>query len=200
MRTSRLVCAAVAAVWVGLLAAPAHATAGPAITGITIDSQACAGVCFHLAVDDPTAGTITLKLTGHRPGTADWVDTGVQHVTVTVVPGQTSYQDCFGDVSSLIAGKGFNSLRIEFVSSTLPNLNGTTTKSASFMCSGGSGGSGGSGSGSGSTSGSNSTTPTAALADTGGIDLRFALAGIVIMAAGLVLLVASFARRRGQRA
>src|SRR5262245_23048823 len=137
MRTWRLVCAAAVAAWVGLVAAPAHAAGGPAITGITIDSGACAGICFHMAVENPTAGTVTLELTGHRPGAGDWVDTGAPHVTLSIVPGQAGYRDCFGDVSSFIAGKGFNSLRIEVVSSTVPDLSGTTTKSASFTCTGG---------------------------------------------------------------
>lgn len=39
---------------------------------------------------------------------------------------------------------------------------------------------------------------TTALADTGGIDLRFALAGIVVMAAGLVLLLAALVRRQAR--
>ncbi|HEY1320509.1 MAG TPA: hypothetical protein VGF32_09700 [Streptosporangiaceae bacterium] len=214
MKTLRLLGAAAVAAWLALGAAPAHATGSPAITGIAIDSQACANVCFQLAVENPAAGTITLKLNGHRPGPGDWVDTGAPHVTVTIVAGQATYRDCFGDVSSFIAGKGFNSLRVEVASSTVPGLDGTTTKSGSFTCTGGSGsgggsggggsggggsgggGSGGSGSGAGSGSGSGEA---AALAPTGGFDYRLLLAGVAILVAGLALLFTTIIRPAHRR-
>lgn len=206
-RPLKLLGGVAAAVWMALAAVPAHASSNPAITDIAVESQACANICFRVTVDNPAAGTITLRLTGHTPGGGDdWVDVGAPHVTLDIAAGKTSYEGCFGDVSQLIAGKGFNSLRIDVLSSTVPNLEGTTTKSASFTCSSGSGGgsgggssggsgggsSGGSGGGSGQgSSGSTSTT----LAATGGFDYGFLLIGLLVLVGGLALFVIT-ARRR----
>ena len=198
MRTLRLLWAAAAAGWMGLVALPAQADSGSAVTGIAIESQACTNVCFQLTVDNPTAGTITLRLTGHTPGGGDdWVDVGAPQVTLDIVPGQTSYQACFGDVSQFIANKGFNSLRIDIVSWTVPNLAGTTTKSASFTCTGGSGGSSaGGGSGAGTSGSGGSSTAGAALAATGGFEHPLLLIGLPILVGGLALLLVTARGRR----
>src|SRR5262249_50182893 len=120
------VCAAFA-----LLTATAYATIAPTVS--SIDTQGCANdmVCVTLTVDNPVAGTITLKLTGHTPGSSVFVDTGAE-LMFTIVPGTTKYTGCFANVSSFVAGQGFNTLRVEFKSSDIANLNGTTTKSVSF--------------------------------------------------------------------
>jgi hypothetical protein len=194
LRTLKLVGVAVVAACMGLVAMPAYAASTPAVTGpIVIQSQACANVCFQLTVDNPTAGTITLRLTGHTPGGGDeWVDVGAPHVPVTIVAGQTSYQGCFGDVSQFIANKGFNSLRIDIVSWSFPELEGNTTKSGSFTCTGGSSPtptpSGGVGGGGGGT----------ALASTGGFNYPILLIGLSILAGGLVLLFVTAGKRMRQ--
>jgi hypothetical protein len=128
-----MACAAAGAAVMGLLAVPAQADS-PAITQIQLDMNPppCGGICVTLTVTNPVAGTITLKVTGHTPG-SDFVDTGA-FKTVTIVPGQTTYDVCFDDVTQLIAGQGFNTLRVEFESSTISPLDGTTTKSDSFNC------------------------------------------------------------------
>src|SRR5215472_9830507 len=119
------VCAAFA-----LSAGPVHADSEPTIAAI--DTQGCADdrVCVTLTVDNPVAGSITLKLTGHTPGSSVFVDTGAE-LSFTIVPAQTTYTNCFEDVSSFIE-PDFNTLRVEFKSSDIANLNGTTTKSVSF--------------------------------------------------------------------
>jgi hypothetical protein len=119
-------------VWVGLLsAAPVQADSTPAIA--SIDAQGCANdaVGVTLTVDNPVAGTITLELTGHTPGSSVFVDTGAR-LSFTIVPGTTTYTNSFQNVSSFTAGKDFNTLRVEFASSDIANLGGTTVKSVSF--------------------------------------------------------------------
>jgi uncharacterized membrane protein YgcG len=206
-RPLKWICAVLTGVWMALASSPAHAADNPAITSIAVDSKACANVCFVVSVDNPAPGTITLRLTGHTPsGGSEWVDIGAPHVVLDIVSGTPSYRACFGDVSQLIAGKGFNSLRVDVVSSTVPGLTGTTTKSDSFSCTGGSGGSGGGSGGSGgsgSSGGGSSTTgggtSTAALANTGGFDYRFPLIGLPVLASGLLLLVLTASGRRLSR-
>src|SRR5215472_1993693 len=109
---------------------PVWADSNPAIA--SIDTQGCADdkVCVTLTVANPAAGTITLKLTGHTPGSSVFVDTGAELV-FTIVPGTTTYTACFEDVSSFLE-PDFNTLRVEFKSSDIANLNGTTTKSVAF--------------------------------------------------------------------
>src|SRR5262249_49496692 len=65
------------------------------------------------------------------PGSSVFVDTGAA-LSFTIVPGTTMYTGCFENVSSFVAGKDFNTLRVEFASSDIANLNGTTTKSVDF--------------------------------------------------------------------
>jgi len=213
--------AVVTAIWMMLSWAPAHADSLPSISSIVADQDTpCANVCFTVDVANPVAGTITLMLTGHVAGTGDvWPDTGAPHFTLTIAPGTTSYHACFGDVSQFLAGKNFNTTRIAVVASTIPGLQGTTSKSNSFNCVAGSGGSGSSGdysgsggsggssggslsggSSSGSASGSGSgSSSTTALANTGGFDYRFVLAGLSLLFAGLGLLLVPAARRRFSR-
>src|SRR5262249_20088361 len=52
-------------------------------------------------------------------------------LTFTIVPGTTTYTACFENVHSFIE-PDFNTLRVEFKSSDIANLEGTTTKSVSF--------------------------------------------------------------------
>src|SRR5437660_8654222 len=113
-----------------LPAAMVHASSDPAI--VSIGTQGCADdhVCVTLEVANPVAGTITLELTGHTPASPDFVDTGAR-LTFTIVPGTTTYMACFDNVASFVE-PDFNTLRVEFASSDIPNLQGTTTKSDSF--------------------------------------------------------------------
>src|SRR5262245_5914504 len=115
---------------VALSAGPVHADSEPTI--VSIATQGCANdrVCLTLTVDNPVAGTITLKLTGHTPGSSVFVDTGAE-LSFTIVPGTTTYTACFENVSAIIE-PDFNFLRVEFKSSDIANLNGTTTKSDDF--------------------------------------------------------------------
>src|SRR5262249_48444964 len=115
---------------VALSAGPVHAQGAPTIA--SIDTQGCANdrVCVTLTVDNPVAGTITLKLTGHTPGSSVFVDTGAE-LSFTIVPGTTTYTACFENVSSFVE-PDFNFLRVEFKSSDIANLQGTTTKSVTF--------------------------------------------------------------------
>lgn len=131
MKTLRLLGALAVAAMVALPAALVHATSGPTI--VSIDTQGCADdkACVTLTVDNPVAGTITLELTGHTPGSPVFVDTSAR-LSFTIVPGTTTYTGCFENVSSFTAGNAFNTLRVEFASSDIPNLQGTTTKSDSF--------------------------------------------------------------------
>ena len=131
MKIPRLLGALAAAAMVALPVAVVHATSDPTI--VSIDTQGCADnkVCVTLTVDNPVAGTITLELTGHTPGSMVFVDTGAR-LSFTIVPGTTTYTGCFQNVSSFTAGHGFNTLRVEFASSDIANLEGTTTKSVSF--------------------------------------------------------------------
>lgn len=132
MRRLQLIGALVAAAGALLVAAPAGATSGPpTVTGITTQCSGGDKVCADVTVDSPAAGTITLMLTGHTPSSSVFVDTGL-HVTITVDADHTDYQACFDNVSSVIQGMGFNTLRVEIFSSTVPGLEGTTTKSQSF--------------------------------------------------------------------
>src|SRR5262245_48156471 len=116
---------------VALSAGPVHAVSDPTV--VSIVTQGCANdrVCVTLTVDNPVAGTITLKLTGHTPGSSVFVDTGAE-LAFTIVPGTTTYTACFENVSSIVAGQDFNTLRVQFQSSDIPNLQGTTTPSVSF--------------------------------------------------------------------
>src|SRR5262249_1749068 len=118
------VCAAFA-----LSAGPVHADSAPTIASIS--TQGCANdrVCVTLTVDNPVAGTITLKLTGHTPGSSDFVDTGAE-LTFTIVPGTTTYTACFENVHSFIE-PDFNTLRVEFKSRERATLKGRTPKSVS---------------------------------------------------------------------
>jgi len=113
-----------------LVAGSAHADSTPVISSIA--TQGCANdrVAVTLTVDNPVAGTITLKLTGHTPGSSVFVDTGAE-LSFTIVPGTTTYTRAFEDVASFIE-PDFNTLRVEFKSSDIANLGGTTTKSVSF--------------------------------------------------------------------
>jgi len=130
VKIRRLLGALAAATMFALPAAMVHATSDPTIG--SIGTQGCADdrVCVTLEVDNPVAGTITLKLTGHTPASSDFVDTGAR-LTFTIVPGTTTYMDCFDNVASFVE-PDFNTLRVEFESSDIPNLQGTTTKSDSF--------------------------------------------------------------------
>lgn len=131
MKIPRLLGALVVAAMVALPPALVYATDPPTISFIATQGCASDKVCVTLTVDNPVAGTITLKLTGHTPGSSVFVDTGAR-LSFTIVPGTTMYTDCFGNVSSFTAGHDFNTLRVEFFSSDIANLNGTTTKSNSF--------------------------------------------------------------------
>jgi len=233
VKIPRLIGALAVAAMFALPAALVHATTDTTI--VSIDTQGCANdkVCVTLTVDNPVAGTITLKLTGHTPGSSVFVDTGAR-LSFTIVPGTTTYTDCFGDVSSVTAGLGFNTLRVEFESSDIPNLQGTTTKSVSFEpCTSTtptptptpsgtptptpSGTPTPTPSGTPTPTPSGSATPTATashppgstptptvssggggggLAQTGGLDYRFVLAGLVFLVAGLSVLGVSAARSR----
>jgi hypothetical protein len=205
----RLLGALAVAAIVALPAAPVHATSVPTIASIVTQGCADNKVCVSLTIDNPAAGTIVLELTGHTPGSSVFVDTGAR-LSFTVVPGTTTYTGCFENVSSFTAGHDFNTLRVEFASSDIPNLQGTTTKSVSFApC----------------TSPSPTPTPTpsetptptpmptptasqtstptpttspvaAVLAQTGGFDFRFPLAGLVLLVVGLSVLLLSAARSR----
>jgi hypothetical protein len=239
VKIPRLLIALAAAAMFAMPAALVHATSEPGIA--SIDTEGCAGnkVCVTLTVDNPVAGTITLKLTGHTPGSAIFVDLGAR-LTFTIVPGQTTYTDCFADVSAAIAGQDFNTLRVEFASSDIPNLQGTTVKSVSFPpCAtptpsptptptgtptptpSGSPSPTPSGTPTPTPPGSPSPTPGASpppgstptpvaspsggggagagLAMTGGLDLRFLLAGVLILLAGLAALVVSVVRNRSSQ-
>src|SRR5215469_11313862 len=130
MKIRRLLGALAVAAAVALSAGPVHADSEPTIA--SIGTQGCANdrVCVTLTVDNPVAGTITLKLTGHTPGSSVFVDTGAE-LSFTIVPGTTTYTACFENVSSFIE-PDFNTLRVEFKSSDIANLKGTTTKSVDF--------------------------------------------------------------------
>jgi hypothetical protein len=134
MKVSMLLCALAV---VALISMPAHASESPEITSLTITSLTSAGcsspnVCIAMIVDSPQPGTIELELTGHRPGTSGFVDTGAPHVVVPIVPDQMTYTACFGDVTSFVVGQGFDILRVEVASTTVPGLEGTPTKSDDF--------------------------------------------------------------------
>jgi hypothetical protein len=139
VKIPRVLAALATSAMVALPIAVVHLTGDPAIVQATgeptissITTQGCADnqVCVTLTVDNPVAGTITLELTGHTPGSMDFVDTGAR-LEFTIVPGTTTYTACFTDVSSFIE-PDFNTLRVEFASSDIPDLQGTTTKSDSF--------------------------------------------------------------------
>jgi hypothetical protein len=242
VKIPRLLGALAAVTMVVLPAAAVHATTNPTI--VSIATQGCADdkVCVTLTVDNPTAGTIALELTGHTPGSSVFVDTGAR-LSFTIVPGTTTYTGCFDNVSSFTAGHDFNTLRVEFFSSDIANLDGTTTKSVSFApCTSASptptptptpsgtptpSPSGSptptpsgsptptpSGRPTPTPSGSATPTPTASqppgstptpsggqgggsgLAQTGGFDFRFLLAGLAILVIGLSVLGVSAARSR----
>jgi hypothetical protein len=134
MKVSMLPCALAV---VALITMPAHAGESPEITSLTITSLASAGcsspnVCIAMIVDSPQPGSIELELTGHRPGTSGFVDTGAPHVVVPIVPDQMTYTACFGDVTSFAIGQGFDILRVEVASTTVSGLEGTPTKSDDF--------------------------------------------------------------------
>jgi len=182
-------------------AAPVHATT-PSITSITAQCSSGDKACFQVTVTDPAPGTITLMLTAHTPSEKDFVDTGLRQ-TITLVAGQTTYNGCFTGISAVLQGHNFNTLRVEVLSSTVPNITGTTAKSQSFSCEGSSESPPPSPPSSPPSSPPPSppvnTSTDAVLAATGGLDLRLPLAGILLLALGASLVLVTLSRRRSSK-
>jgi hypothetical protein len=135
MRVLRALSPLIVAIGIAAMATPAHATGSPAIVGITVTSLqgdcSAPSVCVQVTLNNPEAGTIVLKLTGHTPGSSVFVDTGAPNQTLQVDASHTTYTICFGDVTQFVSGKGFNTLRVE-VASASAGITGTDTKSRSF--------------------------------------------------------------------
>jgi cell division septation protein DedD len=130
LATAAMVALPVAVVHATSDAAIVQATSAPAIQSIVAQGCADDKVCVTLTVENPVAGNITLELTGHTPASKVFVDTGAR-LPFTIVPGTTTYTDCFLNVSSFVE-PDFNTLRVEFASSDIAGLNGTDAKSNSF--------------------------------------------------------------------
>ena len=108
-----------------------------AITDISVTCGDDNNACGVVTVENPVGGaTITLTLTVHQPGDAEFTDTGIT-TTITLVDGVTEYDYCIAVPAEYANKAVYNTRRIEVASTSGATFTGTTTKSASFDCEGG---------------------------------------------------------------
>lgn len=213
----------------GPLALGGAASAFTTETIQSIDETGCSGAVTSgtLTVANAVTGDkVVLKVTAHKPGSSTFDDTGAT-VTITMVSGTSSYDFSISGVPAAFqdgtvsgddgndsadpdaAGDDYNTWRVE-VDSVVGTFDGTTTKSASYDCTGGSSSSStspnsstsaGQGGGSTSSAGSASTLSTGVLGlaiavPSTGTDVEFGLGlALTIAGCGLFALAGGVGRR-----
>lgn len=211
----------------GPLALGGAASAATETIQSIVETGCSAGVTSGtLTVTDAVSGDkVVLKVTAHKPGSSTFDDTGAT-VTITMVSGTSSYDFTISGVPAQFqdgtvsgddgndsadpdpAGDDYNTWRVE-VDSVVGTFDGTTAKSDSYGCTGGSSSSSSSSTssttaGSGSTSsgaGSTSTLSTGVRGATiavpaTGADVEFGLGlALTLAGCGLTALASGVGRR-----